>query len=149
MRPFKARRVCGIALVPGIRFQFLFPTGIFWFFVSGSVTGYRVIGLVKLFTPATGARPKETEINLMDCICRYIEVEMKINCMAKKIKQKDLVIIITIHKDQVKWVQGYLLEHALQQMPRKQQTLSLEIMFFSESSEMLFPRSSLLARCCL
>ena len=43
-RPFYPRRVCGIALVRGIRFQFLFPTGVFWFFVSGSVTGYRVIG---------------------------------------------------------------------------------------------------------
>ena len=27
-----------------IRFQFLLPTGVFWFFVSDSVTGYRLIG---------------------------------------------------------------------------------------------------------
>ena len=36
MRPL---RVCGIALVRGIRLQFLFPTGLFRFFVSGRVTG--------------------------------------------------------------------------------------------------------------
>ena len=41
---FVYRRVCGIALVQGIRFQFLLPTGDFRFFVSGSVTGYHVIG---------------------------------------------------------------------------------------------------------
>ena len=41
MRPF---RVCGIELVRGIRFQFLFPTGLFRFFVSGRVTGYGEIG---------------------------------------------------------------------------------------------------------
>ena len=51
MGPFKPRRVCGIALARGIRFKFLFPTGFFFFFggrgggfVSGSVTGYRMIG---------------------------------------------------------------------------------------------------------
>ena len=27
--------------------------------------------------PADGARPKETQINLMDCICLCSEVEMK------------------------------------------------------------------------
>ena len=41
-KPFKPRRVCGIALVRGIRVQSLFPTGVFWFFVSGGFTGYRV-----------------------------------------------------------------------------------------------------------
>ena len=69
-KPFRLRRVCGTALVRGIRFQFLFLTGVFWFFVSGSVTGNRVINRVAgLFMPAAGARPKETRINLMDCIC--------------------------------------------------------------------------------
>ena len=42
-KPFKPRRVCGIALARGIRFQSLFPTEVFWFFVSSGVTGYRVI----------------------------------------------------------------------------------------------------------
>ena len=37
-KPFKPRRVCGMALVRGIRFKSLF-----WFFVSGCVTGYRVL----------------------------------------------------------------------------------------------------------
>ena len=41
-KPFKPRRVCGIALVRGIRFRSLFPTGVFWFFVPGGVTGYQV-----------------------------------------------------------------------------------------------------------
>ena len=39
-KPFKPRRVCGIALVRGIRFQSLFPTGVFWFFVFSGVTGF-------------------------------------------------------------------------------------------------------------
>ena len=29
--------------------------------------------------PAAGARPKETKINLMDCICLCSEVGMKLN----------------------------------------------------------------------
>ena len=41
----KPWRVCGIGLVREIRSQFLFPTGVFWFFVSGSVTGYQLIVL--------------------------------------------------------------------------------------------------------
>ena len=32
--------------------------------------------VVRLFMPATGARPKETKINLMDCICLCSEVEI-------------------------------------------------------------------------
>ena len=40
---FKPRRVCGIASVRGIRFQSLFPTGVFWFFVSVGVTVYLLL----------------------------------------------------------------------------------------------------------
>ena len=71
------RSTCGKSMVRGIRFQFLFLTEVFWFFVSGSVTGYRV---VRLFMTAAGARPKETKINLMDCICLCSEVEIEACC---------------------------------------------------------------------
>ena len=42
-KPFKPRRVCGITLVRGMRFQSLLPTGFFWFFLSGGVTRCRVL----------------------------------------------------------------------------------------------------------
>ena len=43
-KPFKPRSVCGTTLVRGIRFQFFVPHKVFLVFVSGSVTGNRVIG---------------------------------------------------------------------------------------------------------
>ena len=53
------------------------PRGFFfWFFVSGSVTGnhFPVVSCCYCstcmwFLLAAGVRPKETKINLMDCIC--------------------------------------------------------------------------------
>ena len=63
----KPRRVCGIALVRGIRFQFLFLIGIFGL----SYPAVPQLGLSgsSVVTPATGARPRETNVNLRDCIC--------------------------------------------------------------------------------
>ena len=71
MRPW---RVCGFALVWGICFQFLFPTGVFWLFISGSVIGYCIIG--KSGCSCLSLVPKETKTNLMDCFCLCSEVEM-------------------------------------------------------------------------
>ena len=65
----------------GIRFQSLFPTGAFWFFVSGGVTGYRGNSVIRAFISATGARPKAAKINLMDCscLCMCSEVDIGLN----------------------------------------------------------------------
>jgi len=41
-KPFKPRRVCGIALVRGIRFQSLFHTGVFLVFRFTALSLYRV-----------------------------------------------------------------------------------------------------------
>ena len=77
MKPFKPRRVCGIALVRGIRFQSLFPTGVSWLFVSGGVTGYQV--------RVQSGRSCLPLVNLMDCSCLCSEVEMK--CEQRKINE--------------------------------------------------------------
>ena len=85
-RSSKPRRSRGTALVRGIRFQF-FPTGVFWFFVPGGVTGNRfsvvnqlllLFRMYRWFMLAAGARPKETKVNLMGCICLCSEVEINI-----------------------------------------------------------------------
>ena len=81
MGPFKARKVCDIAMARGIHFQFLFPTGFFFFGGGGEFCIWQCHRLshdrvVRLFMPAAGARSKEAKINLMDCICPCREVEI-------------------------------------------------------------------------
>ena len=74
-KPFKPGRVCEIALVGGIRFQTLFPTG------CHSLSGNSV---VRAFMPATGARPKAAKINLMDCSCLCSKLkELPLACRMK------------------------------------------------------------------
>ena len=75
-KPLKPRRVCGIALVRGIRFQSLFPTGDFLVFRIWQ--GHRLSGIsvFRAFMPATVARSKTAKINLMDCSCLCSEVEI-------------------------------------------------------------------------
>ena len=75
-KPFKPRRVCGIALVRGIRFQSLFPTGVFSVFRIRRCHRLSGISVIRAFMPASGARPKADKMNLMDCSCLCSEVEI-------------------------------------------------------------------------
>ena len=60
----------GSSFVWGIRFQLLFPSELFWSFVSSSVTVYCIIGLSGcLCRQLVRGKKKPKLINLMDCIC--------------------------------------------------------------------------------
>ena len=78
-KPFKPRRVCGIALLRGIRFQFLFLTGCFFDFRIRQCHRLSCNRVVRLFMSAAGAKAKETKINLMNCICLCSEVEIYVS----------------------------------------------------------------------
>ena len=77
-KPFKPRRVCGIALVSGDTFPvFASHRGFFsLFFCTWQCHRLSGISVFRAFMPATGARPKAAKINLMDCSCLCSEVEI-------------------------------------------------------------------------